>query len=104
MLHLRYGDQDVAIKKFRIATSADLERYRSELLILSRLNHPNVVKLVGAKCLPPDYMLVLPLETSNLGHMLYHQAWRPNWRQLLTIAVDLVDGLAHVHNAGVIHR
>ena len=39
--------QEVAIKKMRIGTSADLNRFRRELQMLAKLDHPNVVKLLG---------------------------------------------------------
>jgi len=62
---------------------ADLDRFRNELLLLSAINHPNVVSLIGAKALPPDYMLVLRLGAHNLRHMLYEMAWRPPWEVVI---------------------
>ena len=43
-----FRGQPVAVKKLRLSTSADLDRFRSELKLLAQLNHPNVVTLVGA--------------------------------------------------------
>lgn len=41
----------------------------------------------GARCLPPDYMLVLPLaEAGTLRHALHERGWRPSWTQLLGLA------------------
>jgi serine/threonine protein kinase len=43
-----YQGQPVAIKKLKLRTTADLDRFRSELLLLSELtDHPNIVRLVG---------------------------------------------------------
>ncbi len=39
--------QAVAVKKARIAASADLDRFKAELAILARLRHPAVVPLLG---------------------------------------------------------
>eukprot|EP00798_Chlamydomonas_sp_ICE-L_P019425 gene19425-26082_t len=100
----RYKDQEVAVKKMRITTSADLERFRQELVMLASIDHPNVVKLLCAKAVPPDYMLVLPLEAHNLWFMLYEQAWRPSWDVVLSIACQLASALSHVHSLGVVHR
>ena len=64
-------------------TSADLDRFRHEVVLLSRLDHPNVVSLVGARVLPPDYMMVLKRGQDDLREMLYEQAWRPTWDTII---------------------
>ncbi|KAG2450587.1 hypothetical protein HYH02_004427 [Chlamydomonas schloesseri] len=97
--------QAVAVKKARIAASADLDRFKAELAILARLRHPAVVPLLGARCLPPDYMLVLPLAAcGNLRDALHERGWRPSWTQLLGLARQVAAGMQHVHGAGVLHR
>ncbi|KAG2437968.1 hypothetical protein HXX76_005583 [Chlamydomonas incerta] len=97
--------QAVAVKKARISASADLDRFKTELAILARLQHPAVVPLLGARCLPPDYMLVLPLaECGNLRDALHERGWRPSWTQLLGLARQVAAGMQHVHGAGVLHR
>ncbi|PNG99204.1 Protein kinase and PP2C-like domain-containing protein, partial [Tetrabaena socialis] len=74
---------------FRITSSADLDRFKSELTILSSLNHPAVVPLLGARAMPPDYMLVLPLAGGgNLRNALHERGWRPSWSQLLGMAAQ----------------
>ncbi|KXZ48955.1 hypothetical protein GPECTOR_24g245 [Gonium pectorale] len=101
----KWRGQDVAVKKLRIATSADLDRFRSELAILASLSHPAVVPLLGARSLPPDYLLVLPLANGGtLRTALYERGWRPGWRAVLDVARQVASGLAHVHAAGVLHR
>lgn len=95
---------DVAIKRFRIGTSQDLLRFRQELRVLASLRHPNIVSVVAARCLPPDYALVMPLEGRSLRHRLYDDGWRPDWPAVLAIASQLASALAHVHAAGILHR
>lgn len=99
-----YNGQRVAIKKLRLSTSSDLDRFRNELVLLSRLKHDNVVALVGARVLPPDYLLVLPLELHNLAHALYERAWRPDWPQVLRVGVEVAGALAQLHALGMVHR
>lgn len=41
--------QAVAVKKARISASVDLDRFKGELAILARLQHPAVVPLLGGK-------------------------------------------------------
>jgi serine/threonine protein kinase len=46
--------QAVAVKKARIATSNDLDRFKAELVILASLSHPAIVPLLG-EALPHSY-------------------------------------------------
>ena len=43
----RFLGQDVAIKRPIIATTADLQRFRQEVTVLSEVRHENIVHLVG---------------------------------------------------------
>eukprot|EP00955_Chlamydomonas_euryale_P067801 359937-Chlamydomonas_euryale.AAC.27 len=95
---------DVAVKRLKLSTAADLDRFRSELILLSQICHENVVSLLGAKALPPDYMMVLPLERYNLAHALYRLAWRPCWSELLLAGAEVADAMAQLHALGVVHR
>lgn len=42
-----------------------------------------MVRLVGAKAMPPDYMIVLRRGAGNLRDMLYEEAWRPDWQTVI---------------------
>ncbi|KAG2493753.1 hypothetical protein HYH03_007975 [Edaphochlamys debaryana] len=97
--------QPVAVKKARIATSADLDRFRRELAILHRIHHPSVIPLLGARALPPDYLLVLPLAAGgSLRSALHEAGWRPAWSQVVGMALQMAAGMEAVHAAGVLHR
>lgn len=56
----RYRDQQVAVKRYIIRGTADLQRYRKELATLSSLKHDNVVPLLGARALAPGYTMIIP--------------------------------------------
>lgn len=43
----------VAVKRPRIRETADLERFRREVGLLAQLQHPGLVRLLGARMLPP---------------------------------------------------
>ncbi len=50
----RWRGQEVAVKKARIGTSADMERFRMEIRLLQLAGrHENVVPLLAARALPP---------------------------------------------------
>ena len=56
-----FRNRRVAIKKPRLPTSTELERFKKELRLMARCSHPSVLPVVAAKLLPPDYLLVTPL-------------------------------------------
>eukprot|EP00887_Chlorella_sp_A99_P004465 scaffold30.g4465.t1 len=95
----------VAVKRPRIRETLDLERCRREVALLAELRHPNIVGLVGARLIPPaDYQVLLELEHTNAAHELHHVGWRPDLAQLLSLAAQLADAVAHMHAAGYVHR
>ncbi|GFR48621.1 hypothetical protein Agub_g10535, partial [Astrephomene gubernaculifera] len=98
--------RQVAVKKVRISTSADLDRFRCEVALLAELGgHPAVLPLLAARALPPDYLMVLPLAPGGtVRQALYDRGWRPSWRQLLGLAHRIAAGMEHLHAAGVLHR
>ncbi len=51
--HATYHGTSVAVKRPRITTAADLERFRRELCVLARLTHPHIIELLAAKAMPP---------------------------------------------------
>lgn len=105
VLYGSFGGQDVAVKRFKISQSDDLKRFRRELSILASLaGHPNIVPVVAARALPPDYLLVMPLAATTLHHKLYQMGWRPSTVELLQLALQASEGLAAVHAAGLVHR
>ena len=100
----RLGGRDVAVKKFTIARSDDLARFRSELALMSELHHPAICPVLAANALPPAYLLVMPLAAGTLHGRVHRQGWRPSWRELLALGAALADALAAVHARGVVHR
>ncbi|KAI8470546.1 MAG: phosphatase 2C-like domain-containing protein [Monoraphidium minutum] len=104
VLRGRYGGRDVAVKRFTIARSDDLSRFRSELALMCELSHPAICPVLAAHALPPGYLLVMPLAAGTLHGRVHRQGWRPSWRELLGVGAALADALAAVHAAGVVHR
>lgn len=104
VLRGRLNGADVAVKRFTIARSDDLARFRSELALMSELNHPAICPVLAANALPPSYLLVMPLAAGTLHGRVHRQGWRPSWPELLSIGAALADALATVHSVGVVHR
>ena len=46
----------------------------------------------------------MPYIPENLYTKIYHDGWRPNWPDVLHLSRRLSQGLASIHEAGILHR
>ena len=103
-----WRDGEVAVKKATIREAVDLVRFRREVAMLasSTLQHPNIVPLLGARMLPPDYLAVFELFDASAGQALHHGGWRPSVADVLTRGAEVALALAHLHERPrpIVHR
>lgn len=78
-----YEDTEVAIKRVRISTSADLESFRQELRLMAAMDHPNIVRLLAAKALPPGVLLWLKHSLAYAACLPYLLAFAQPLEQVL---------------------
>ncbi|GMH40224.1 hypothetical protein BSKO_08128 [Bryopsis sp. KO-2023] len=98
------GTFPVAVKKPVIRNTMDLDRFRQEIKILSVLDHDNVVPLLGARMLPPNYFMVMPNLGENMHSLLHTQGFRPSWSEIIDCGIQLACAVEAVHEAGIVHR
>ncbi|XXG55461.1 hypothetical protein AAC387_Pa03g3126 [Persea americana] len=107
--HGDWHGTEVAVKKFldQDISGDALEEFKSEVRIIKRLRHPNVVLFMGAVTRVPNLSLVTEFLPRGSLYRLIH---RPNnqldERKRLKMALDVARGMNYLHNCTpiIVHR
>lgn len=105
-----FRGRTVAIKKLLHSWTGDegmIARFREEILLMSTMNHPNVLGFVGAVLDPDAGNIALVTELCERGTLydLLHSAEPLPWSRRLKMARDIAMGMDYLHTkAGIIQR
>ncbi|KAJ1425103.1 Serine-threonine/tyrosine-protein kinase, catalytic domain [Sesbania bispinosa] len=101
-----YCNQDVAIKVFKDGLlNEDAKReFTQEVDILSKIQHKNVIKFIGACTKPNLYLVTEYLSGGNMYDFLHIQKVILTLPSLLKVAIDVSEGMNYLHQRDIIHR
>ncbi|XP_073137954.1 wall-associated receptor kinase-like 10 [Henckelia pumila] len=100
----------VAIKKSEGIDEDDIENFINEVVILSQINHRNVVKLLGC-CLESEVPLLVYefIPNGTLFQHIHHpnEEFPFTWEMRVRIALEVANSLSYMHSAAsapIYHR
>ncbi|XP_011025568.1 PREDICTED: probable serine/threonine-protein kinase At1g54610 [Populus euphratica] len=98
----------VALKKVRFDTSEpeSVKFMAREIMMLQKLDHPNVIKLEGVATSRMQYSLYLVFDfmQSDLNRIISRPGERLTEPQVKCYMQQLLSGLQHCHERGILHR
>ncbi|KAI9074506.1 hypothetical protein K1719_020068 [Acacia pycnantha] len=107
-----YKNTEVAIKLISLPEEDEdlaslLERqFNSEVTMLFRLHHPNIIKLVAACKKPPVFCIITEyMPGGSLRIYLRNQnPYSLPPKLVLKLALDIARGMQYLHSQGILHR
>lgn len=99
--------QAVAIKRLHPGISGDpviRARFEREMLILQRLQHPNIICYRGGGCVDGQLFYVMDLIDGGTVKELLASRGRIDWPVVVELTRQICSALQCAHNHGVIHR
>ncbi|XVF14071.1 hypothetical protein REPUB_Repub09cG0025200 [Reevesia pubescens] len=101
----------VAVKRLIYNTRQWVDEFFNEVNLISRIQHKNLVKLLGCSIEGPESLLVYEyVPNKSLDQFIFDEkkAKLLNWKQRFDIIVGTAEGLAHLHGGEseirIIHR
>lgn len=105
------NNKTVAIKKAKMINRSQMDEFINEVIVLSQINHKNVVKLIGC-CLETELPLLVYEFVTN-GTLFEHLHGNGQdsalslWRTRLCIAAETAGALSYLHcdaSIPIVHR
>ncbi|XP_021351231.1 serine/threonine-protein kinase HT1-like [Mizuhopecten yessoensis] len=104
----RWKGTVVAVKKLRVqrVSKKRLQEFTSEVQVFCALDHPNIVKFIGACCETPSIAIVMEFMESCLFQILHISADSDTILtedSKLSIIIQISRGLAYLHEKNIAH-
>jgi serine/threonine-protein kinase len=81
-----------------------LDRFQREIDVLSRLNHPNIVRFYESGIEEGKYYYAMEYIEGDSFEQLLIDRGRLPWNEVLDAALQICPALKHAHDRGVVHR
>lgn len=104
-----YKGKKCAVKKIPISQATyPFKTVIAEFLVLSKIKHPQILKMLTFFQTNTDWNFVLEyMPNGSLRHILVkfkNNKWKFGETDLLSLFMDILNGVKHLHSVGIIHR
>ncbi|XP_010519852.1 PREDICTED: serine/threonine-protein kinase EDR1 [Tarenaya hassleriana] len=104
-----WNGTEVAVKKFldQDFSGDALTQFKSEVEIMLRLRHPNVVLFMGAVTRPPHFSILTEfLPRGSLYRLLHRPKTQLDEKRRMQMALDVAKGMNYLHTSHptIVHR
>ena len=107
LAHDTYLDRNVAVKVLRGDLANDekfVRRFQREALSATSLSHPNIVEIYDVGEDDGQYYIVMEYVDGKTLKQVLKQRGHLSVTEVVDIMLQVTDGMAHAHDAYIIHR
>ncbi|KAL6997836.1 hypothetical protein U1Q18_007961 [Sarracenia purpurea var. burkii] len=93
-----YNQKIVAVKKLEKVLTEGEREFQTEIKVIGKTHHRNLVQLIGYCLDGPNRLLVYEyMSNGSLADFLFKPETRPSWDERIQIALDIARGILYLH-------